>query len=258
MEEMNVMTSRGRSTTDERTGASIRCTGLVRRFESEGIEVVALHGVDVEVEPGIMVALVGETRSGKTTLLNILAGMDLPTGGQAVVAGLDLAALTSPERIRYRRHVVGLVSQQTSEDLLPYLTAQENVALALSLRGIERSEQADRASELLTRAGLTDRADIRPARLSAAERWRAAVAVALANTPRLLLVDEPGVRLEPASGAEAMDMLAALSSELGITVVVATRDELLAELAERTMTIADGQVVQQTILARDGGTSRRP
>ena len=250
------MTTRGRPTADEPSGAPIRCTALVRIFESEGVEVVALQGVDLEVEPGEMVALVGEARSGKSTLLAILAGNDLPTSGRVVVAGIEVAALTPAERLRYRRQVTGLVSRGGSDDLLPYLTAHENVALTLSVRGVDRSEQSEQARQLTERVGLTGRADLRPVRLTPLERWRAALAVALANDPRVLLVDEPTDRSDRSVGVAAMELLQELSIELGLTVVVATGDAELATSADRTIMIDDGRIAADPLVARDSGRPR--
>ena len=160
-------------------GRQIVCEGLVRIYKVADLEVVALQGLDLVVGSGEMVAIVGASGSGKSTLLNILGGLDTPSAGRAVVAGHDLGQMGRGERTRYRRRVVGMIWQQTARNLLPYLTAQENVELPMTLDG--RSGRAERARRLLELVGLGPRADHRPERLSGGEQQRVAIAVSLAN-----------------------------------------------------------------------------
>src|SRR5215510_386534 len=173
-----------RARTSYGEGALIMCDRLVRIFAADGIEVQALQGLDLLVEEGELTAVVGASGSGKSTLMNILAGLDSPTAGRARVAGHDLAAMTSRERLGYRRSTVGFIWQQTSRNLLPYLTALQNVIMPMRF------------------AGLADCAGRAPAQMSGGEQQRTAIAAALANNPRVLLADEPTGELDSATARE--------------------------------------------------------
>ena len=235
-------------------GATIVCDNLVRIFKVADLEVVALQGLDLLVEKGEMIAIVGASGSGKSTLLSILGGLDVPSAGRAVVAGHDLAQMGRRERTHYRRRVVGFVWQQTARNLLPYLTAAENVELPMLLDG-RRAARA-RAHELLGMVGLGDRADHRPERLSGGEQQRVAIAVALANEPEVLLADEPTGELDSATSSEIFALLRRVNAELGTTIVIVTHDALVAEQVQRTVAIRDGrtstETVRRTELADDG------
>jgi ABC-type lipoprotein export system ATPase subunit len=169
---------------------AILCDNLVKIYKTADLEVVALQGLDLVVEPGELIAVVGASGSGKSTLQNILGGVDTPTAGRVEVAGTDLTFLTEHQRTQYRRKVVGFVWQQTARNLLPYLTAGENVALPMTLDGVGHGERERRVGELLELVGLADRADHRPDALSGGEQQREAVAIALANRPSQLVADE--------------------------------------------------------------------
>lgn len=173
------------------TGAQIVCDGLVRIFRSEGVEVVALQGLDLVIQPGELVALVGASGSGKSTLLGILSGLDSPTAGLATVDGQDLAALSGRARLAYRRHTVGFLYQQASHNLLPYLSAVENIEVPMALAGVPRSERSGRAHELLDVLGIEPAAERELGQLSGGEQQRVALATAMANRPAVLLADEP-------------------------------------------------------------------
>ena len=235
-------------------GAEIACDNLVRIFKVADLEVVALQGLDLLVEQREMVAIVGASGSGKSTLLGILGGLDVPSAGRAVVAGHDLGQMGRRERTRYRRRVVGFVWQQTARNLLPYLTARENVELPMLLDG--RRGRGERARELLAMVGLAERVDHRPERLSGGEQQRVAIAVALANDPSVLLADEPTGELDSATAGEIFALLRKVNAELGTTVVIVTHDALVAEQVQRTIAIRDGrtstETVRRTELADDG------
>jgi ABC-type lipoprotein export system ATPase subunit len=228
------------------TEAAIACEGLVRIYKVADLEVVALQGLDLVVEPGEMIAIVGASGSGKSTLLNILAGLDTPSAGRAVVAGYDLGRLSRRSRTRYRRQVVGFIWQQTARNLLPYLTALENVELPMVLDG--RSGTRERAHVLLDRMGLADKADARPDRLSGGEQQRVALAIALANDPPVLLADEPTGELDSTTAGEVFELLRTVNRELGTTVVVVTHDPLVATQVQRTVAIRDGRTSTETLL----------
>jgi ABC-type lipoprotein export system ATPase subunit len=225
-------------------GAQIVCDNLVRIFKVADLEVVALQGLDLLVDQGEMMAIVGASGSGKSTLLNILGGLDAPSAGRAYVAGHDLTEMGRRERTAYRRRVVGMVWQQTARNLLPYLSALENVELPMILDG--RAARRRRALELLELVGLADRVSHRPERLSGGEQQRVAVAVALANAPAVVLADEPTGELDSATSAEVFALLRTVNAEFGTTVVVVTHDPLVSEHVARTIRIRDGRTSTET------------
>lgn len=238
-------------TLDEpRQAGRILCEGLVKIYKVADLEVVALQGLDLHVEPGEFVALIGASGSGKSTLMHILGGLDVPSAGRAVVAGHDLTALDRGARTDYRRRVIGFVWQQTSRNLLAYLTARQNVELPMLLAGVGRPDRARRAQELLERVGLGDRGDHRPAALSGGEQQRVAIAVAIANRPSLLFADEPTGELDSVTAHEVFDLLRALNHELGMTIVVVTHDPLVSEQVSRTIAIRDGRTSTETLRRR--------
>lgn len=242
----------------DRLQGHIVCDGLVRIFKTEGVEVVALQGLDLAVERGELLAIVGASGSGKSTLLNILSGLDVPTAGVARVAGLDLLAMSGRRRLRYRRRTVGFIWQQTSRNLLPYLTAAENVALPMRLAGRRGRTSRRRSRELLDVIGVGYCADRRPDQLSGGEQQRAAVAVAVANDPEVLFADEPTGELDEATATEVFSALQTINAELGVTIVVVTHDQAVSDHVRRTIAIRDGRTateVRRTArTAADGST----
>ena len=216
-----------RTRTHPADAGRIVCEGLVRIYKVADLEVVALQGLDLVVGSGEMIAIVGASGSGKSTLLNILGGLDVPSAGRASVAGHDLGKLSRRERTAYRRRTVGMVWQQTARNLLPYLTAVENVELPMILDG--QAERHARALQLLDTVGLADRADHRPDRLSGGEQQRVAIAVALANEPDVLLADEPTGELDSVTAAEIFGLLRRINHEIGTTVVIVTHDALVSD-----------------------------
>jgi ABC-type lipoprotein export system ATPase subunit len=226
-------------------GAVIVCDNLVRIFKIADLEAVALQGLDLVVQPGEMVAIIGASGSGKSTLLNILGGQDLPTAGQAIVADHDLGRLSGRERTRYRRRVVGMIWQQTARNLLPYLSAVENVELPMVLDG--RAHRHDRAMQLLELVGMGARAHDRPEHLSGGEQQRVAIAIALANAPAVVLADEPTGELDSVTATEVFEVLHRANGELGTTVVVVTHDPMVTERVARTVAIRDGRTASVTL-----------
>ena len=225
-------------------GAQIVCDNLVKIYKVADLEVVALQGLDLLVNAGEMIAIVGASGSGKSTLLNILGGLDVPSAGRAVVAGHDLTQMGRRERTRYRRRTIGFVWQQTAKNLLPYLSAVENVEMPMILNG---SADRERALELLRTVGLAERADHRPERLSGGEQQRVAIAVALANSPEVLLADEPTGELDTATSAEIFDLMRHVNASLGTTVIIVTHDPLVSEQVQRTVAIRDGRTSSETL-----------
>ncbi|MFE7546803.1 ABC transporter ATP-binding protein [Streptomyces gardneri] len=226
--------------------ALIACDRLVRIFTTDGVEVQALQGLDLLVKEGELMALVGASGSGKSTLMNILAGLDVPTAGAARVAGCDLLAMDGKARLRYRREVVGFVWQQTARNLLPYLTAAQNVALPMQLRG-RTKRKAERAEELLSMLGIADARDRRPHQLSGGQQQRVAIAVALANNPAVLLADEPTGELDSATGEQVFAAFRRANEELGTTIVIVTHDQAVASEVRRTVAIRDGRTSSEVL-----------
>lgn len=238
------------------TAPTIVCDNLVRIYQTDGIEVIALQGLDLSVDPGELVAIVGASGSGKSTLLNILSGNDEPTAGRVTVAGHDLLALSNRDRVRYRRDVAGFIWQETARGLMPFLTAAENITLPLLLAGVGRRERRARADELLALLGIAYCRDRRPSEMSGGEQQRCAIAVAVANQPQVLFADEPTGELDSATATEVFAALRSINTELGTTVVIVTHDPAVAEHVDRTVAIRDGrtssEVLRRTEVTADG------
>lgn len=243
---------RRRRDTDVGDGPDILCDNLVRIYRAEGIEVVALQGLDLRVGRGDLVAVVGASGSGKSTLLGILSGLDAPSAGLARVAGHDLGAMGRTERLEYRRRTVGFLFQQAAANLLPYLTAVENVELPMYLAGTSRRERASRARETLEVLGIPDCADRRPAELSGGQQQRVALGVAVANRPRVLLADEPTGELDSRSSDEVFEAIRQANSTLGTTVLVVTHDPQVSEHVARTVGIRDGRTSTEVLRRTEG------
>ncbi|MDN3352077.1 ABC transporter ATP-binding protein [Actinomadura sp. DC4] len=227
--------------------AHIVCDNLVRIYQTQGVEVIALQGLDLLVASGEMIALVGASGSGKSTLLNILAGLDVPTAGVARVAGADLLDMSGRDRLRFRRELVGFVWQQTSRNLLPYLTAAENVEMPMRFAGRRRASRRARAESLLDLMGIGHRASARPAEMSGGEQQRVAIAVAVANEPKVVLADEPTGELDTSTGAEVFGALRRANRELGVTTVIVTHDPDVAGNVDRTVGIRDGRTSSEIL-----------
>lgn len=236
------------------TGPDIWCEDLVRIHVTEGIEVQALQGLSLTVDPGEVVAVIGASGSGKSTLLNILSGLDKPTGGRARVAGQDLGTMNRRQRIDFRRHTVGFVFQQTSRNLLPFLTAAENVALPMVIA--RRDGREARARELLDLLEVGGLADRRPNQLSGGQQQRVAIATALANSPAVLLADEPTGELDEVNSAAVLEIMRTAAAEVGTTVLIVTHDPTVSDHVARTVQIRDGrtstEVLRRTVREPDG------
>jgi len=245
-----------RATPEFGRDALVVCDNVVRIYQTGSIEVQALQGLDLLVVKGELLAIVGASGSGKSTLLSILAGVDPPPARRARVADWDLLGMSRRERVRYRRHVVGLVRQQTSRNLVPYLTAAQVVDLPLTIAGVGRRERRTRVTELLEAVGVGHCAGRRPAQMSGGEQQRVAICVALANRPQVLLADEPTGELDTETSGEVFEALRTANRELGATVVVVTHDPDVSGHVERTVAIRDGrtssEVLRRTSTDADG------
>jgi ABC-type lipoprotein export system ATPase subunit len=242
-------------------GPDILCSELVRIFTAQGVEVQALQGLELRVERGEMVALVGASGSGKSTLLTILAGLDTPTAGRAQVAGHDLVTMRGAERLRYQRSSVGFVWQQSARNLLPYLSAAENIGMAHAVAGVvPRPQRRAVADELLELLGVADVAGRRPDQLSGGQKQRVAIAVSLANDPRVLLADEPTGELDEATSADVLAAMETVNRERGVTTLIVTHDPAVSEHVNRTVRIRDGRTSTETLrgtrVAADGTAVR--
>jgi len=221
---------------------AIQLVDVCRQYHLGSAEVDALNHVNLETGQGEFLALVGPSGSGKSTLLNLLGGLDHPTSGEINVQGVALHSANEKELTQHRRHNVGFIFQ--TFNLLPTLTALENVALPLMLSGIGPAERHQRATTLLQRVGLGHRLDHRPTELSGGEQQRAAIARALVNNPQIILADEPTGNLDSATGAEVMNLLRELNTERGVTLIVVTHDLEVAAYADRIIHLRDGQIAK--------------
>ena len=231
----------------------ISCDSLVKIYKVADLEVVALQGLDLVVEAGEFVAVIGSSGSGKSTLLRILGGLETPSAGTVRVGGYDLLHMGRRQRTMYRRSAVGFVWQQTARNLMPYLSAVENVEFPMMLRGGGRRDRRGRAARLLDLVGLSARADHRPAELSGGEQQRVAIAVALANDPAILFADEPTGELDSVTASEIFGLLRHVNEERGVTVVAVTHDPQVAEHVRRTVAIRDGRVASEVLRRGEGG-----
>ncbi|MDX2180593.1 MAG: ABC transporter ATP-binding protein [Bryobacteraceae bacterium] len=218
----------------------IRLRNVTKKFEGKR-QVVALDGVDLDIERGEMVSIVGPSGSGKSTLLNLIGGLDRPTSGEISLDGDELSRLSDDALTLARRDKIGFIFQ--SFHLLPTLTSLENVSLPLHLRGWAAARVAERASELLTLVGLGERLDHLPEELSGGERQRVAIARALSVYPPVLLADEPTGNLDMASGREILRLIRDLHARFGATVLIVTHDSAVAESCPRTVGFRDGRAV---------------
>jgi ABC-type lipoprotein export system ATPase subunit len=232
--------------------ALVACDRLVRIYQAEGIEVQALQGLDLVVERGELTALVGASGSGKSTLMNILAGLDAPTAGSVRVDGHDLAVMSARQRLTYRRHTVGFIWQQTARNLLPYLTAAQNVDEPMRLAGSGRKARQARTTELLEALAVGHCARRRPDQMSGGEQQRVAIATAIVNQPSLLLADEPTGELDSVTADSVFTALKTANTDLGVTVLIVTHDPGVSSQVRRVIAIRDGRTSTET-LRRDGG-----
>lgn len=222
----------------------IQCKQVVKAYRVADHEIVALRGIDFAMQQGEMVAIVGPSGAGKSSLLNLLGGLDLPTAGKLFVNGQDLTSLSQGALTRYRGQQVGFLWQRIDRNLLFYRTALQNVTLPMILVGSNIRDRVKRARELLIAVGLEDYADQYPAALSGGQQQRVALAVALANRPTLLLADEPTGALDRNSSRQVMALLDDLRQQFNLTTLLTTHDPVIADYADRVLTLRDGALGQ--------------
>ena len=219
----------------------ILCEDLFKIYKIANLEVVALRGLDLKVRRGELMALVGASGSGKSTLLNILAGLDQPSAGRAFVGGQDLLTMSDGELVGYRRKQVGFVWQQTGRNLVPYLTARQNVEVPMILDGMPADQARKRAADLLASVRLEHRLEHRPEQLSGGEQQRVSIAVALANDPPLLLADEPTGELDSLAAETIYSVFRDLNQHYHVTIIIVTHDPDIAARVDRVVAIRDGR-----------------
>lgn len=228
----------------------IECDGLVKIYKTKDIEVLALQGLDLTVRRGELMAIIGNSGSGKSTFLNMIGGLDRPSAGKLYVDGKNLFQLTEEELVDYKRSTVGFVWQNNARNLLPYLTAWENVMTPMLFRqdSMTEAEKKQRAEELLALVGLSERKDNKLSQLSGGEQQRVAIAIALANDPKLLLADEPTGAVDRRTADDILDMFRRLNETLGVTIVIVTHDKELASKVNRVISIRDGKTSSERIM----------
>ncbi len=234
-------------------GAFIICDSLVKIFKVSDIEVLALQGLDLTVKRGELVGVVGASGSGKTTLMNVLGGLVRPSAGQVIVDGVNLLQMRPRQLTAYRQEEVGFVWQQGSRNLIPYLSALDNIKLPMTLAGRAGQQANERARMLMDTVGLADRFDHKPSQLSGGEQQRVAIAVALANEPKLLLADEPTGELDSATSDRVYALFQRLNREWGLTVCIVSHDPQIARHVQRVVAIRDGKLASETVRRRQNG-----
>ena len=234
------------TTPDARAAHIIECDSLVKIYKTPDVEVLALQGLDLTVDYGEMTAIIGNSGSGKSTFLNMLGGLDRPSAGRLLVDGKDLFKLNERELVEYKLRTVGFVWQNNARNLLPYLTATQNVMMPMLFGGEHKRRQ--RALELLDMVNMSHRKNSRLSALSGGEQQRIAIAIALANHPRLLLADEPTGAVDQKTSSAILDMLRAINRESGLTIVIVTHDQLLAKKVSRVIAIRDGKIASERIM----------
>ena len=229
----------------EESEYAIECENLVKIYKTDQIEVVALQGLDLKIKKGELVAIVGSSGSGKSTLLNMLGGLDKPSAGSLTVNGRNLLKFTEEDYMLYKRNMVGFVWQNNARNLVPYLTAVQNVELPMLLQG--QKERRARALELLESVGLSHRINSRLDQMSGGEQQRVAIAISLANNPSILLADEPTGSVATKTSDQLLGVFKDLNQKKGITIVIVTHDLRLAKKIDRVIAIRDGRTSSEII-----------
>ena len=227
----------------------IECDNLVKIYKTKDLEVLALQGLDLLVKRGELMAIIGNSGSGKSTFLNMIGGLDRPSAGKLYVDGKDLFRMNEKELVEYKKKTVGFVWQNNARNLLPYLTAYENIMTPMLFS--DEKNKGDRVMELLDMVGLSHRKNSKLSQLSGGEQQRIAIAIALANRPKLLLADEPTGSVDRNTSDYILDMFRRLNEELGITIVIVTHDKTLTKKVNRVVSIRDGKTSSERIVKED-------
>lgn len=232
--------------TNSDTQPMILADNLVKIYKTKDLEVLALQGLDLTVNKGELVAIIGTSGSGKSTFLNMLGGLDRPSAGKLFVDGKNLFKLTDRELVDYKRRTVGFVWQNNARNLLPYLTAYENIMTPMLLTN--QKAKRERTLQLLELVGMSHRKNNRLHQLSGGEQQRIAIAIALANDPKLLLADEPTGSVDRKTADYILDMFRSINREMGVTIVIVTHDVTLSKKVPRVVSIRDGKISSERTL----------
>ena len=230
----------------EKNDPIILCDNLVKIYKTKDIEVLALQGLEISIDRGELMAIIGNSGSGKSTFLNMIGGLDRPSAGKLIVDGKDLFKLSEAQLVEYKRSTVGFVWQNNARNLLPYLTAWQNIQMPMLFRKGQAKKQ--RALELLDMVGLSSKKNSRLSQLSGGEQQRVAIAIALANDPKILLADEPTGAVDVKTGAYILDMFREINRTTGLTIVIVTHDRLLSKKVNRVAAIRDGKISSERIM----------
>ncbi len=224
----------------------IVCENLVKIYKTKDSEVLALQGLEINIAEGELMAIVGNSGSGKSTFLNMIGGLDRPSAGRLIVDGKDLFKMNEKQLVEYKRNTVGFVWQNNARNLIPYLTAVQNVELPMVFGSPKQRNQ--RATELLELVGMGHKKNHRLSQLSGGEQQRIAIAIALANHPKILLADEPTGAVDVATANYILDVFRELNKKLGLTIVIVTHDRMLAKKVNRVVAIRDGKTSSEMVM----------
>ena len=223
----------------------IKCDSLVRIFKSEGIEVMALQGLDLEIQRGELTAIIGKSGSGKSTLLNLLGALDKPSAGYVAYDGVNIAELSEKQLAKFRSDHIGFVWQKNTDNLLNYLTVAENVEMPLLFTGLTKKEKRERALKMLDAVGLAHKEKAFPTMLSGGEQQRVAIATALVNEPELLLMDEPTGAVDRKTSIMLQDLFRDINRKLGVTIIIVTHDiGVVSAMADTILVLQDGNTME--------------
>ena len=226
----------------------VQCDGLVKIYKTKDIEVLALQGLDLSIQKGELMAIIGNSGSGKSTFLNMIGGLDKPSAGKLIVDGKDLFKLGEKELVEYKRNTVGFVWQNNARNMMPYLTALQNVQMPM-LFG-DAKDKKERALKLLELVGMDHKKHNKLNQLSGGEQQRIAIAIALANNPKILLADEPTGSVDVSTGEFILDVFRKLNEEWGLTIIIVTHDRLLSKKVNRVVSIRDGKTSSERIMKK--------
>lgn len=224
----------------------IVCENLVKIYKTKDLEVLALQGLDINIAAGELMAIIGNSGSGKSTFLNMIGGLDRPSAGKLIVDGKDLFKLNERQLVEYKRNTIGFVWQNNARNLVPYLTAVQNIQLPM-LFGSEQNRR-DKALELLELVGMSHKKNSKLSQLSGGEQQRIAIAIALANSPKILLADEPTGSVDAKTGNYILDVFRELNQTMGLTIVIVTHDRQLSKKVNRVVSIRDGKTSSEMIM----------
>ena len=231
----------------------IKADELVKIYKTDKVEVFALQGLDVEIQKGEMVAIVGKSGSGKSTLMNLIGGLETPTAGSLSIDGVNVLAKSKKQIVEYRKKEVGFVWQMSSKNLLPYLSASENIEVMINEKMTKKAKK-EKAKELLDMVGLLGKENSYVYEMSGGEQQRVAIAVAICNKPNILLADEPTGAVDSKTSDQIRELFIKLNRELGITIIIVTHDLEFASKIDRTIYISDGKISTEKVKAESEDT----